>query len=340
MKPLRALRKTLAVVGVALILAVGASLLPENPYQRWQLLNGTLQDPAHWIYERSVFDPTPIDVAFIGPSRIEEGVDAPRLAAALAARGTPATVVNFALPEEGRDLNAAVADLLLSHKRPKLLVIGVTERPVRFGHPAFKYLAPREMVAAPGYLANASYPPDLAYLPYRQLRLFAADILPGGLGLAKTFDPARYAGPSIETGGRKVMEDGSILVREAPGAPADQARCLRALKAGMHRTLLPARYDAIEFGDENHYVNEIADRARAQGVPTVFLAVPYYTGPTTLQEAGLYQRLGPIWNAGFLSPQAALYADCGHLDGAGSRLLTDWLADPIAAMLKTERTSR
>ena len=80
-----------------------------NPYQRWQLLDGTIHANARWIYERIHFDPTPIDVVLLGPSRMGAGVNAPRLAKALDARGLPANVVNFSLPEAGRNMNWAVA---------------------------------------------------------------------------------------------------------------------------------------------------------------------------------------------------------------------------------------
>ena len=74
MVPLRAFRKILFVLAVALACAAGASALPENPYQRWQLLDGTIHANARWIYERSRFDPTPLDVVFLGPSRMGAGV--------------------------------------------------------------------------------------------------------------------------------------------------------------------------------------------------------------------------------------------------------------------------
>ena len=154
MRPLHAFRKTLAILGVALATAVGLSLLPENDYQRWKLLDGTIHARARWMYERVHFDPQQLDVVFVGPSRIGAGVDAPRLGAALAARGLPGNVVNFSLPETGRNVNYVIVDELLKTKQPKLIVIGVTEKPSRYGHSTFKFLAPRQQVATAGL-----YPP-------------------------------------------------------------------------------------------------------------------------------------------------------------------------------------
>src|SRR5262249_34664456 len=137
-------------------------------------------------------DPRPVDVVFVGPSRTARGVDPIRLQAALRREGYPVNVANFSLPEGGRNLNYVIVHELLKTKRPKLLVIGVIEKPSRFGHPAFKYIAPREMVIDPGQPGNVKYFSDLAYLPYRQMVLFAAKVAPWASNLSPAFDPARY----------------------------------------------------------------------------------------------------------------------------------------------------
>src|SRR5207302_3342642 len=111
-----------------------------------------------------------------------------------AARGLPSQVVNFSLPETGRNINWEVAKQLFATKRPELVVLGVIEKPARFGHSTFKYLADQQAIADPGYLGDLDYFSDLIYLPFRQMRLFAADLAPQALGLKKTFDPATYRG--------------------------------------------------------------------------------------------------------------------------------------------------
>lgn len=330
-------RKLIAIIAIALVLAVGASLLPENPYQRWQLLDHTIHSQARWIYERVHDDPTPIDVAFVGPSRVGAGINAPRLGEALAKRGLPSNVVNFSLPEAGRNVNLAIVEEMLKTKRPKLLVIGVIEKPSRFGHPAFKYIAPRGMIADPGYVGNINYLSDLAYLPFRQLYLFAADLLPGATGLTKQFDPKRYAGSSVDTTGDVHLPDGTIKNGSQPASAAELARGVHKLESGMHPPILPASLADVEFGDERHFIRRIAAAAKAHGVPIAFIAIPYYTGPDTIQEEPFYREYGPVWNAGFLSPHAEWYCDYGHLTSGGAKILSDWLVTPIAAELEKRR---
>ena len=333
MRALHPLRLCAAILGLSVAMAVLACLLPEDPYQRWQLLDGTIHAHARWIYERTEFDPTPIDVAFVGPSRTEMGVNAPRLSAALAARGLPSHVVNFSLPESGRNINAVLVEEMLRRKTPKLLVLGVTEKPSRFGHSAFKFIAPRSQIVAPGYWADFNYLSDLVYLPYRQMVLFLDDIAPSLFGSDKHFKADRYLGASIDTTGTRILPGGVRKEGDLPASAFELARGVRKLEGGMHPPILPARYADIEFGDERYYIRRIVALAQAKGVKVAFLFLPYYTGSDAVQEAPLYTRYGPLWSAGFLSGHAEWYADYGHLTRTGAQYLTDWLVAPVAAAL-------
>lgn len=336
MVKLHAGRKLIAILAMALGLAVGAALLPDNAYQRWQLLDGTIHSRARWIYERVHYDPAPIDVAFIGPSRIGAGVNAPRLGRALAARGLPGNVVNFSLPETGRNINYAIVREMLETKRPRLLVIGVIEKPSRYGHSAFKYVAPAAMIADPGYLGNINYLSDLAYLPFRQLKLFAAKQAPWAFDMPTAFDRTHYAGPSDDTTGDVILPDGTIKNGSRPASAEELARGVNKLRSTSTAAILPDDYADIEFGDERHFTRKIAEAARAKGVPVAFLALPYYTGPAAIQEQALYQGYGPIWNAAFLAPHGEWFSDYGHLTTQGAAALTDWLVAPVSAELRKE----
>src|ERR1700750_2377233 len=63
---LHPLRSFVAVLAIAVAVASAVCSLPENAYQRWQLLDGTIHGRSRWIYERIHFDPRPIDVAIVG----------------------------------------------------------------------------------------------------------------------------------------------------------------------------------------------------------------------------------------------------------------------------------
>lgn len=268
--------------------------------------------------------------------------NAPRLAADLAARGLPSNVVNFSLPESGRNTNWAIAEQMFAAKKPKLVILGVTEKPSRYGHPAFKYLAEPDAIADPGYLSDWNYFSDLIYLPFRQMRLFAANWFPGALGLTKAFDPSHYRGSSIDTTGSIVLPDGRIKDGENPGSQAELMRGVRKLEDGVHPPILPSRFADLEFGDERHYTEKIAELAQKNGAKVAFLFLPYYTGPSELQkvqELKFYEQYGPVLNGGFLASHAEWFGDYGHLTRAGAQVLTDRLAEPVAQLLKDAKTS-
>jgi hypothetical protein len=336
MARLRPLRSFLAILAIALGAAVAASLLPTNPYQRWQQLDGTLHAKSRWIYERIHFDPRPIDVAVVGPSRTVRGVDARRLEASLAALGVPSRVVNFALPEGGRDTNDVIVEEMLTTKTPKLIIIGVIEKPSRFGHAAFKYLAPAPLVADPGYPTNLNYLKSLAYLPFRQMRLFVANVAPGTFGLTKRFDAARYTPDQTED--ILFRQDSGIVRPASQPAPVEELESgIRALKARTRPPILPPELADLEFGDDRHYVRRIVEAARRKNVRVAFLYLPFYSGGPAIQEEPFYAQYGPVWNAAFVGPHPELYSDYAHLTTGGAARVNAWLAPQVAALLKDGR---
>src|SRR5271168_2065709 len=180
-----------AALAVALLLSAAVCLLPENDYQRWQL-----QDPdgsLRWIYERIHYDPTPIDVAIVGPSREQLGFGAAAIEQDLAKQGKRANVVNFALPGDGRDIQWAILDELFRAKSPKVVVLEVEDQPYPLGHFAFRHVAPAEAIVFPPTPFLHNYLDNLAYLPIRKLMLFGANLFPDLSGISKQFDPEQYA---------------------------------------------------------------------------------------------------------------------------------------------------
>ncbi len=325
-----------AILGVAVVAGVLAALLPDDPYMRYATLDRTIQNRVRWIYERIHFDPAPIDVAVIGPSRSGAGISSPRLQTDLAARGLALQTVNFSLPENGRDLNWVILNELLKTKHPRLVVVGVLEKPSRYGHPAYKYVAPAAAVADPAYFGNLNYLANLIYLPYRQARLALARLDPAAFDLPARFDPARYPGSNDDTTVTFTAGDGTRVERDARISPADLAAGKVRYERGVRPPKLGRRLADVEFGDERTYVRRMAALARAHGVRLVFLFLPYYTGPSDLQERDLYARLGPVFDASFVKTHDEWYSDVAHLNHAGALVVTDWLAAQLAPLLEKQ----
>ena len=321
-----------AIIVVALVIATAMCLLPDDPYQRYSTLDNTIQNRVRWIYERIHFDPTPIDVVVIGPSRSGAAVSSPRLEQDLRTAGYPLHSVNFSLPENGRNLNWVILEQLFEIKHPRLLVLGVIEKPGRFGHPAYKYLASTSDVVDPAYFGNLNYLSDLVYLPFRQLKLFTARLLPSAFDLPSKFESHRYAGSNVETTVDFTAGDGTVVHREQRSSKADLFLGKTRYERGVHAPYLgPERAD-LEFGDERSYLRRIASLAHTHGTRLVFLFLPYYSGPTSIQEGSFYRTIAPIIDASFLAHHDEWYSDVAHLNHSGALILTDWIAPQIALL--------
>lgn len=320
---LRWARALALILVTAVVAGVGCSFIPDDEYLRYQLLDQSSQRGVRWVFERTHMNPAPIDVAIVGTSRTGAGIDAARLAQRLAADGAPATVVNFSLPEEGRDLHWVLAEQVLTRKHPAVLIVGVIEQPTRKSNPGFKFVAPARELADPGYLLNQDYLDHLAYLPYRQLLLLFARVAPDSVGMQRRFDPRRaMTGPGIW-----------FIGQHADLTKAELEQRRRIFDRQVKPPSFGARYADLEFGNEATYVRKIAALAQRSGTKLVFLYMPHYGGPANVVRPTIYSPLGPLLSAGFIASQDAHYYNLAHLNPKGAAIVTDWLAPQIEPLL-------
>jgi hypothetical protein len=326
-------RGVAAILGFALLAAVAASLLPDNPYQRFQLLDGTIYQSLRWDYERIHFDPRPVDVAIVGPSTSVLGLSAGRLQQDLTAEGKPANVANFSIIADGRNVEWAIIDELYKTKKPKVIVVAVDQTPHPWGHPAFKYVATASAIAFPPSPLLHDFLYGVLFLPYRQIELFAARLFPVSLGLTDRFDPVRYALTPTDFTVSHRMEDGKWIDmdHEIPRAVllADHRRHL----AGRKRSIVPHALSDIVEADDHDYVREIAKLAAAHGTRVVFVLIPMFNGPSTVNGQAFYERYGPVLDNGDLADKDRLYQGWAHLNHAGATILTDRVARAVSPML-------
>lgn len=333
MMRLRWSRRLAAILGVALVAAVGAAALPDHPYQRWQLIENTLYANATWSYERITFDPRPIDVAIIGASRAQLGLSAPRIAERLAAAGLPLEVANLSVIEEGRNMEWAIVNELFKRKRPKVLVVSITERYNRWGHPGFKYVAPTSAIVAPPAPFLHNWFSDLPYLPYRQLMLFTASLAPSLFDLRDGFDAQRYAAKPVDYTQSHVLTDGRRIDMDRTVAADDLRAESRAFEAIRKPSSLPARIAAITDRDNSVYVAAITRLAARHGTRLIFLFLPEFDGPTTIEGRTAYARLGQIEDYGDFAHDSRWFQSFAHLNHRGAIAASDRLAAAIIADL-------
>lgn len=322
---LRLLGVLAGALAVAFVLLAAVCLLPENDYQKWQLQ--TLMDSRlRWIYERIHFDPKPIDIAIIGPSRVQLGLSAAAIEDKLAQNGKRASVVNLAFPGAGRDIQWAIVHELFKAKSPKIIVLEVEEQPYPFGSFAFKDVAPAEAIVFPPtpFLHNYLY--NLAYLPIRKLTLFGASLFPDLFGLTKEFNPERYAQERTDYSTSFIGDLGKLVDMEHP---VPRAKLLAEPEALDHLTRVGRILTRISGGEDHLYVRKIAAEAKAHGARLIFVFLPVFNGPESVADEDFLKQYGPVLNDGDLAQRDELYENWSHLNHAGAMTASARLAEAL-----------
>ena len=318
---------------VAAFSAAGAVCLPDNPYQRFQFLP-VLDQRLAWAYERIRYDPMPIDIAIVGPSKTLMGVSGAELERRLSVLGKTAHVANFSLVYQGRNAQWAILDELYKHKSPRIVVVQFDEKTAPWGHPWFMYFAPSVSVAFPPSIFLHDYFPDLSFLPFRQMELFAASLFPNAFGLRLAFDPVRYA---------HARTDFTTLFRGVNGEPVDPQREVPAaeLRAAheefekdQHIARLPRILAPLVDADDRLYLDKIAALALTHGTKLLMLYIPdFESGTLDETTRKYYGRFGEVLDCSDLAGRSTLYVNWAHLNHTGAMILSDRIADVAAPQL-------
>lgn len=328
------------IVALAVAFAVGATFLPDNPYQRWQLLEGTVYAKGQWIYERLHFDKRDIDVAILGDSRTLIGLQPDRIAADLAAAGKPSSVANLSLVGEGRNIQWVIARDLMRTKHPKVLVFTVSSDASPWGHESFRYFAPAKDVWSEAGYGLYNTRKDLTYLPFRQMKLFAARLFPDVFHLRAEFDPAAYSPAQDNWTAPRTSADGKFNdpTRRVPREELlDQWRKSKS-EVGRHSSL-PELVRRITDRDDRLYMDMIAAEAAKRGVKIMFVSISDFHRHDGIKARAYYQSIGVIQENPDIAERDDLYMDVHHTNMYGSQLVSDRVAEVLAGMLPDVNTA-
>ena len=158
------------------------------------------------------------------------------------------------------------------------------------------------------------------------MKLFLADLWPSLTGLTKTFDPATYLGSNID------MRPAALVNRINPAPRDELISDVNKLEKGIHPPILPASLRDVEFGDERHFIREIAElRARRERGSCSFL---FHTTRVPM----IFRRSRSIGSLATSStpPSSPAMRSCTPTmapDPPCARVLTDWLVPYISQEL-------
>ena len=317
------------VVTVSLILLMGICFLPHDLYLRYKSLDIGTYTKAKWMYERVVFDETPIDIAFIGTSHTLNSIDSEIVQNGLGRLSeNDIHVVNFAIPHFGRDMHLVLTKLLIKHKKIKLLVVEVRESEARDMHPATHYLAdPIDLLTAPLFV-NMRYFNNLSQLPLRQVTLFFETNFPLLFSIKSMFDINDYLGAHLNytiltkaLKNRDFIMPVDTLLKRKKQYEVDN-------KDKLDRT--SALKTFVYFNSNRTTLSTLVSTAKDNNVPVVFLYLPRFGGALRSVDSSLYDSLGRI----IIPPQSILsdksiWFDLGHLNSKGATKISNWLPGEV-----------
>ncbi len=327
------------ILAVALMGMVACCFLPHDRYIHFQAVaaESDYAMPLKWIYERIHNDQTPIDIAFIGTSHTQSGVNSATVESTLRAHGNSSHVVNFAIPFLGRDLECLIVKELLTTRSLRTLVVELQESEPIYPHPSFPRLAdPGELLRSPIFL-NTGYVTNLINLPQRQVSLFIRSVFPSLFGLHSAFDPMDYAGhhwddtyamhthhgfdnPRIAVHPPEFFDPYVVNLRRAEAQNHALARQLAFLP--FHHNLL-YRYNWS-------YLDAMISLARQGRANIIFLYLPSIHGPDAPYDAPEFARSGPILVPHETLENTALWQNVGHFNAAGAEQLSRWLGTVLS----------
>lgn len=317
-----------ALALAALAVSGAAVLLPHDRYYRYQAHDSGTTRKADWIYERLHFDPTPVDVALIGTSRMAGGLSEPIIEAEYCRRtGRRIHVANLGIPETGRNMHYEIAKEALLAKRPSLLIIELNEFESRKPHRGFIVLADAADVIRAPAVVNLNYLSDIVRLPGRQAELFLRTVF-GDAPVRRAFDPDAYSGPHSDRTSRIVLLDGRVIEKNMR-ASRETLDALYAARAAERApdAAFPGPLRRLEYRFSRHYLRQIEIAAGRSGARAAYAYLPAYRAPAPRPALLADLDIGEI--AFDLGGEAAdnpdLWFDATHWNAAGAQVASERL---------------
>ncbi|PQO47861.1 hypothetical protein [Blastopirellula marina] len=326
------LRVFLAVALLAFAACLLGSLaIPHDPYIRYQRFGDTIFDHLIANYRRIHNDERPIDVVFLGSSRTGGAVDAELVSELLQEKQLDLNVENFSIPAAGWDQRIVQLQELLSKKKVKLVVFGVVERLPRDGHQAFADLATSADLLDAPLLVNRNLPKAWARMPYRQIELAMASVVPEAFGY--TADITQ----EIKLSQELVLDDGNGPTPH-PGEEGGESleEESKRRKREIRPPILPDEYSFLEFGVSQYYLKQLQELSVQHNFKIAFVYFPFYEGYQSPGDLEYLEKFGPVWRATFYMHDPESYRDAAHTSKKPVKDIAKWVADKIEARLEDD----
>ncbi len=327
-RTLRPLHYGLLAAGSLLVAWVGLFFLPTGAYERYAGVIDTDYIKCSWVYERLNFDPTPVDIAFIGSSRTMEGINGSAVEAGLKAAGYDAHVVNFGIPSLGLDVPYLLTKMLVETKRPRIVFVETDYLAYSETNPAFPLLAtPEEILHAP-LIVNEWLLNDLIGVAGRNLNLTWKRLVRG----PEKFDPATYRGAHWEDVDHVTAHGG---IRGPLRQSNMEKAAFESYAAWWVGNIVrkAGQYDAwawVQLRYAETYRMRMLRQLQASGAKIVFLSMPAVGTPEPPYHFDRLRPFGSFWPLpDVVSRDYTLWDNPTHMNSRGARIYSAWLVEQL-----------
>lgn len=297
-------------------LAISVFFMPYDREHAYRSMFAGCGEQGRWIWNRIFINPNPVDVAFIGSSHTMSAVQDSIINAGLRARGSRLSVANMGFCRGGRDLLYEISKDLILQKKPKLLVIEVTEREESSSHPDFPHLASRDNLFNPPSRNEQYFEIMLTGLnhrwEYQKSRLFRSG-----------FIPDQYPVPDYSYFGHDHLADSGELANWK----REQELRYKGVKDNW----------AVPYPEK--WVSAIAGLARQHGVLVAFLYLPEYGSPVPRPlNSSFYSEYGTtLFLPDSVLRNPANWTDPAHLNKDAAAVLAPYIITQIETLLKPQQ---
>lgn len=267
------------------------------------------------VHDRIVFNPKPIDIAFVGSSHTWNGVDDAAVENALKKQGLDVSVANLASSWPGRDLRVLQLKQLLQYKHPHLVVIEVMEHETPYGHGILPYVANAEDMFCCRFYLDVRWPQHFALFLKRQI-----------------LNHSELFGYREQTQYTPDLQPFGWMPRDGKWKNPTPLTALHGMKARLKE----AGYIATQwFGISA--VQKMVELAHSDGVEVRFLYMPefaYARGEPVI-PVEKYTRMAPMFNMPTsITQNPALWHDKAHLNREGAAILAPSLIHQLYEAVK------
>jgi hypothetical protein len=164
------------------------------------------------------------------------------------------------------------------------------------------------------------------------MELFAASLFPNMFGLHPAFDPVQYAKARTDFTTSFRGSDGEVVDMERVLPAAELRADLEDFKKHAHIARLPRALAPLVEADDRLYLDKIASLASAHGTKLLMIYIPDFdSGKLDEKTREHYRKYGAVLDYSDLAERNTLYMHWAHFNHAGAIVLSDRIADALAA---------